>query len=349
VARDLTISIVNHSNPEMLRDCLRSIYAGTKGIEFEIRVVDNATGGGLVDEIRVEFPELVWLFNERRMGFSSNHNQVLASARSRYLCILNDDTIVYAGAMEALVRFMDENAAVGMVGPRTLNGDGSIQNSTFCDKTLFGELLNLCLLPGKLNGMKLGGIDSAQYKDVPANVDWLLGSCILVRESALTSIGLLDDVMSPVANCEEVDWCLRARKAGWDVTFVPSAKITHLGGQSLKSESSGADRFRVEMHRAILAFFRKHRGIFATIGLRAIYVGTLPWNGLMLGQSVLRKRTDKNEAKRAWHTLLGIAGVGLRRLPTPYCTPMLTSKSSRRRARLNRMGARSAVPAGVES
>jgi GT2 family glycosyltransferase len=349
MARDLTISIVNHSNPEMLRDCLRSIHAGTHGITFEVRVIDNATGGRLVDEIRAEFPEVIWLFNARRMGFSTNHNQVLGSARSRYLCILNDDTLVHAGAMAALVEFMDEHPVLGMAGPRTLNRDGSIQNSTFREKTLFGEFLNLCQLPGILNEMKLGGIDRAQYQDVPANVDWLLGACIVVRESALAAIGLLDDVMSPVANCEEVDWCRRARQAGWDVTFVPAAKITHFGGQSLNAPSHVPNGFRVEMHRSILAYFRKHHGIVGAFLLRAIYLGTLPWNGMMLLQSALRKRMDREEAKGTWRTLLGIAGMGVRPLPRPYCTPLLTSKSARRRRPISETDSGAAVPAGFES
>lgn len=309
---DLTISIINHSNPEMLRDCLRTIYATTRAISFEICVVDNATGGRLVDEIQREFPQVKWLFNRQRRGFSANHNQVLSSSQARYICILNDDTILHDGAMDKLVAYLDANPKAGMAGPRTLNPDGSIQNSAFHDKTLITECIGFLILPGFADPLKRRGIDAAQFGEQSANVDWILGACIAVRKQALDHIGMLDDKLSPIANCEEVDWCRRARMAGWQVAFVPQGKIVHFGGQSMKSPRAGADFFRVEMHRAILAYFAKHLGMTRTLLLRAFYIASLPWNGLMLVQSVLRGRTDKTTASASWATLRKIAGVALR-------------------------------------
>jgi GT2 family glycosyltransferase len=309
---DLTISIINHSNPEMLRDCLRSIYAGTHAIAFDVWVVDNATGGRLVDDIRGEFPQVKWLFNQQRRGFSYNHNQVLGATDARYTCILNDDTLVRDGAMDELVRFMDENPRVGMAGPRLLNPDGTIQNSAFHDKSLLGELIDILLLPGFAEPVKRWGIDAAQFGEMPVCVDWILGACIAVRREALQQVGLLDDKLSPIANCEEVDWCRRARIINWDVAFVPSARVLHYGGQSMKQMRPGADGFRVEMHRAIIAYFQKHFGLARTLLLRTIYMATLPWNGFMLAQSVLRGRTNRIEAASAWATLLRIGGVAMR-------------------------------------
>jgi hypothetical protein len=328
---DLTISIVNHSNPKMLRECLRSIYDAAHQTTFHVHVIDNATDRRMVDEIRREFPEVKWTFNQRPMGFSANHNQVLAAAEGRYVCILNDDTVVRDGAMDELVRFMDANPRVGLAGPRLLNADGSIQNSTFHDKTLLGELINIALLPGSANRLKMRGIDGAQFQDQPARVDWLLGACIAARSETVRQIGFLDDALSPVANCEEVDWCRRARQAGWEVAFVPSARVLHYGGQSMKSQGPGADRFRVELHRSILSYFQKHYGRLQTLLLRVIYVATLPWNGLMLAQSVLRGRTDKIEAASMWATFVQIGAVALsppRKLKSPAKNP--ASASARR-------------------
>jgi GT2 family glycosyltransferase len=316
---DLAISIINHSNPGMLRDCLRSIYSATRKIRFEIWVIDNATDQKLVPEIRAEFASVKWLFNSSRLGFSANHNQALAAAQGRYLCILNDDTILHDGALDELVAYMDANPATGMTGPRLLNRDGSIQNSTFRAKTLLGEMIGILQLPGGLNRLKLRGIDPAQFSDAAAKVDWLLGACIVIRRETLDQAGLLDDVLSPIANCEEVDWCDRVRRAGWSVDFVPTARVTHYGGQSLKSDSPGADRFRIEMHRVILGYFRKQRGVCSSLLLRAIYLLTLPWNGVMLWQSALRGRTDKTEARAVWATLLGTGLIALKPLRKPYC------------------------------
>jgi GT2 family glycosyltransferase len=316
---DLAISIINHSNPEMLRDCLRSIYAGTRKISLEIWVIDNATDQRLVREIQAEFPDVKWIFNPARLGFSANHNQALARASGRYLCILNDDTIIHDAALDELVRYLDANPAAGMAGPRLLNRDGSIQNSTFRAKTLLGELIGILQLPGSLNRLKLRGIDPAQLCDHPAKVDWLLGACLVIRRAALDQVGPLDDVLSPIANCEEMDWCDRVRRAGWTVDFVPAARVTHFGGQSLKADSPGADRFRIEMHRVVLAYFRKQHGLLSSMLLRAIFLLSLPWNGVMLAQSVWRARTGRNEAARVWFTLLGIGAVALKPLRKPYC------------------------------
>ncbi len=316
---DLLISIVNHSNPEMLRDCIASIYAATGDIRLEIWVIDNATDRRLVPEIQAEFPAVKWVFNKTRLGFSANHNQMLERGNARYLCILNDDTIIHEGALEKLVHYMDQHPAAGMCGPRLLNRDGSIQNCTFKDKTLGGELIDILQLPGGLSRLKLRGIDPAQFGETCASVDWLLGACIVIRKQALDQVGVLDDVMSPIANCEEVDWCRRVRKGNWSVDFVPQARITHFGGSSLKSDLPGADRFRVEMHRVTIAYFAKQRGLAASVCVRAIYVLSLPWNALMLGQSVLRGRTDSGEARSLWVTLLAIAAMALKPLRKPFC------------------------------
>ena len=334
---DLVISIINHSNPEMLRDCLRSIHASTTSIQFEILIIDNATDQRLVPELQTEFPAIKWIFNQQRLGFSANHNQALSSATARYFCILNDDTLIYEYALEDLVHYLDAHPKAGMAGPRVLNVDGSIQNSTFREKTLLGELIGILQLPGGLNRLKLRGIDPAQFGDQPASVDWVLGACIVIRKEALEQIGVLDDVMSPLANCEEIDWCARVRKAGWTVDFVPSAKITHIGGQSLKSDASGPDRFRIEMHRVTLAYFRKQHGWLSSMVLRWIYISTLPWNGFMLAQSSLRGRIDKREAATTWSTLVGIAAIALKPLRKPYCRmeSSATTRSINGRAPLN--------------
>ena len=128
---DVVVSVVNHSNPDLLADCLRSLHAATRAVSFEVWVVDNATGGRGVDEMRAEFPQVRWLFNAQRLGFSANHNQVLSQAHGRYYCVLNDDTVIYDRALDELVEYMDAHPRIGVAGPRLLNPDGTIQFSTF--------------------------------------------------------------------------------------------------------------------------------------------------------------------------------------------------------------------------
>ena len=309
---DLTISIINHSNPKLLHECLRSLFAVTHDLSLDVWVVDNATGGAGVPEMQAEFPQVRWLFNTERLGFSANHNQVLCQTEGRYACILNDDIVVHAGAFDTLVRYLDENPKVGMAGARLLNADGSLQNCTFRFMTLWSELVGICLLPGPLNALKTVGLDPAQAQDRPALVDWVLGACVVVRDTTLRQIGLLDSKLSPITNTEEVDWCYRARQAGWDIAFCPAAVLTHYGGQSQKFAVTGPDKFRIEMYRTRIAFFRKHYGPVQTLMLRLIYLVTLPWNTLMLSQSALRKTITPEHRREALSILREIAATSLR-------------------------------------
>jgi len=309
---DLVISIVNHSNPELLHDCLRTLYETTRQCTFEVWVVDNATDGRGVEAMRRDFPQVRWLFNSARKGFSANHNQVLRQAQGRYFCIFNDDTIVHEDAFDSLVRFMDENPRVGMVGARLLNADGTIQNCTFRPMSLSGQLFDLVFLPSPLHFLKRKDIDPAQYGHEDARVSWVLGACIVVREETLAEVGLLDEELSPLGNTEDTDWCVRAWQAGWEVAFCPEAVITHLASRSFRPSATGPDKVRIELWRTRVAYFRKHHGRLREWMLRAILVGTLPYNSLVLTQTLLRGRMALPEYRRQLATFLRISEMGLR-------------------------------------
>ena len=309
VQTDILISIVHTSNPDLLINCVRSIFTTTHNISFEVWIVDNATDGTGRHSVSAEFPQVKWLCNSKREGFSANHNQVLSRSTSRYSCIFNDDTLVHEGAFEELVKFMDTHTDVGMVGARLLNSDGSIQDCTFRFMTLFTELVGICSLPRRLCFLKTCGIDKAQFQNQVAYVDWVLGACIVVRDSALKQIGLLDEKLSPIIYSEETDWCYRAHKANWQVAYHPAAQITHYGGQSTKPSNSGVSKVQMELFRTRVALFRKHYGPLQAGLLRLIYTVTLPWNVLMLTQSVLRRQISPEEFKRHLQLVSRVAAM----------------------------------------
>jgi GT2 family glycosyltransferase len=223
------------------------------------------------------------------------------------MCILNDDTIVHEGAFDRMVRYMDEHPEVGMLGAKLENPDGSIQNCTFRFWSLRAEIIAIALLPASMCHLKGDVIDPAQFSDRPAEVDWVLGACMVVRETTLRQIGGLDNELSPVAYMEEVDWCWRAHCAGWKVGYCPSAVVTHFGGQSTKHESAGADRMRVELCRTHVAYFRKHFGGGQALLLRLIYVLALPWNAMMVTQSLLRRRIGMRQYRSTLATSFQVA------------------------------------------
>jgi N-acetylglucosaminyl-diphospho-decaprenol L-rhamnosyltransferase len=309
---DLVISIVNHSNPDLLHDCLRTLFQTTKECTFEVWVVDNATDGRGVEALRRDFPQVRWLFNTGRKGFSANHNQVLSQARGRHYCVFNDDTLVHEGAFDSLVRFMDEHPRVGMAGARLLNANGTLQNSAFREMSLAQALFDICFLPRPLHFLKNVHVDPAQYGYEQARVSCVLGACIVVREECLRQVGLLDEKLSPWGNTEDTDWCVRARKLGWEVAFCPEAVITHLASRSFRPVTTGPDTVRVELWRTRLAFFRKHHCRLYEQLMRLILVGTLPWNAFVLTQSLLRRRLNLEDYKRHLSTFLRISELGLR-------------------------------------
>ena len=173
---DVVVSVVNHSNPDLLSECLRSLHAATRAVSFEVWVIDNSTDRRGVEEMRTEFPQVRWLFNAQRLGFSANHNQVLSQARGRYYCVLNDDTVIHDRALDELVAYMDAHSQIGVVGPRLLNPDGTIQLSTFRFPRLATVLAGLCYLPRRLQRFKERGVDPAHFRDEPSEVDWVLGA-----------------------------------------------------------------------------------------------------------------------------------------------------------------------------
>jgi GT2 family glycosyltransferase len=304
---DLSISIVNHSNPELLRDCIRSIYSTTRRISFDVWVVDNATDGNLVPDIQREFPEVKWLFNSGREGFSANHNKVLASASARYICILNDDTIVRGEAFDELVSFLDTHADVGMVGPKVLNADGTLQDSVFYDVDLLYYFAFSFICPARLVKWRSRRWVhlAAQGKSEPSDVEWLLGACITVRTDALDEIGLLDSDLSPLANMEDVEWCWRCRRAGYRVVYCPGAQLTHFGGMSLRKNTTRVNAVRIEMMRTSIAYLARRYGGLQALLLRVVFVVALPWNLAALAYARMRGKSAgcnwKAEAATHWH------------------------------------------------
>ncbi|MEW5720957.1 MAG: glycosyltransferase, partial [Chloroflexota bacterium] len=131
---DLSVSIVHMYHLAQTLDCLRSIFAGTHKTSLEVFVIDNSCRDGEGQLILAEFPQVILIRNISRAGFSTNHNKALSRATGRYLCILNDDTVVQPGAFDMLVAFMDEHPKVGACGPKLVRPDGSNQPA-FCKFT----------------------------------------------------------------------------------------------------------------------------------------------------------------------------------------------------------------------
>src|SRR6266851_9998007 len=141
ICPDLTVSLVNTNNRELLEACLESLFAQAGcGLDTEIYVVDNVSTDGSAQMVAERFPSVKLICNSKREGFGANHNKVLRIGTGRYFLVLNEDTVILEGALDRLVRFADEHPEAGVVGPRVLNPDGSLQDSCGHFPTFFREI-----------------------------------------------------------------------------------------------------------------------------------------------------------------------------------------------------------------
>ncbi len=284
---DLTISIINTNNRDLLRNCLRSIFENTRRISLEVYVVDNACTDGSAEMVEAEFPQVRLIRNETRLGFCANHNQVLGVGTGRYLMILNEDILVLPEAFDYLVEFMDIHPEAGIAGPKLLNANGSFQAADADFPTLGSEFL----VQVGLSRIRYGPyFPSHECDDEVHAADWVGGACLVIRRETMEQVGLLDEDFFVYS--EETDWCYRAKKAGWQVYYVPQAQIIHLGEQAWKQldglqELRHRTRRRLRLQKSTLLFFRKHYGVFHELVLRfLIWSTSLPkaigWSCLSL-------------------------------------------------------------------
>lgn len=289
-AVDLTISIVNHSNRELLEQCLHSIFENTVRTSIEVFVVDNASSDGSTQLIKEEFPQVNLLINKVVLGFSANHNQVLRKAAGRYSLVLNEDTIVLPEALDKMVELMDTHPQAGAVGCKILNQHGEVQNSCFDFYNLRSVFLDYCLFPGGLIKNRFLGVNEPQHLAHGEKVDWLLGACILLRGDALKEVGLLDD--SFFMYSEEVDWCYRAKQQGWEVLFTPNAQIIHYGGQATRKQEQPV---LPQLYLSRYQFFQKHYGQYSSYLLKTLISMATAWNSLFLFLRFLLRRIKRKE------------------------------------------------------
>jgi GT2 family glycosyltransferase len=250
---DLSILIVNWNTRDLLSQCLFSVYAHPPAGSFEVIVVDNASADGSAAMVRRCFSQITLIENDQNPGFAAANNQAIALSRGRYLLLLNPDTIVYPGALSALITFMDQNPAAGAAGSMLLNPDGSLQPSCHPEPTLTRELWRLFHLD-KLKPYALYPMETWPA-DQPREVDTIQGAALLIRRSVVDEVGLLDDRYFMFS--EEVDWCVRIRRAGWPIYWVPQSRVIHFGGQST---GQVATAMFVQLYRGKLQYFRNHYG-----------------------------------------------------------------------------------------
>lgn len=264
----LSVIIVSWNVKKLLEQCLKSIFETLGSLETEIIVIDNNSSDGSVEMVKEKFPSVVLIENKRNSGYGTANNQGIRISKGKYILILNPDTIIFPDTLNELITFLDQNPKIGAVGPKILNSDGSVQFE--CARnfpTLLTEFFALTTLDKRFPKSRFFGKTLMSYWDHNdrREVNVISGACALIRKSVFNEAGLFDEDFFMYV--EETDLFYRIKKNGWEVYFLPSAKIVHLWGKS--AEQAGY-LMAVEARRSVELFFRKHYGLGVTIAHRAI-------------------------------------------------------------------------------
>lgn len=256
-SRDLSIIIVNWNTCELLRQCLTSL-GPVNHWNWEVWVVDNASTDGSGVMVTQDFPEVKLLLNKTNVGFARANNQGIQASESRYVLLLNSDTIALPETLNQMIQFMDSQPRAGAFSPQLLRLDGSPQSYAFGGDPkliyLLARGLNRLLFHRYLHDWSITAIQE---------VDWVSGACLMVRRHAIDQVGGLDENI--FMYFEDNDWCLRMRQAGWKICYNPQMSIRHVGGQSLAQNPEA----RRAYYRSLNYFYAKHYGLLTQFLLRA--------------------------------------------------------------------------------
>ncbi|HNT26391.1 MAG TPA: glycosyltransferase family 2 protein [Anaerolineales bacterium] len=255
---DISACMVTLNVSGYIRDCLQSLIETSQGLSLEIIVVDNHSTDGTVEILKSEYASQVRLVeNSQNEGFVRPTNQAMRLSGGRYLLWLNPDTIIHPGALQSLVAFMENHPQVGICGPKVLNRDGTMQkpcrrgvSRPWATFSYFSGLWKLFPKSKLFGGYLLNYLD----EDATHACDGVSGSCMLVRREVLDQIGYVDEQF--FAYQDDADYCFQAQKAGWEIFYVPTAQITHFGGQG--GSRSQPYRSIYEWHRSYYLYYRKN-------------------------------------------------------------------------------------------
>jgi N-acetylglucosaminyl-diphospho-decaprenol L-rhamnosyltransferase len=299
---DLSLIIVSWNVANLLRACLDSIYAAPSSITLETIVVDSASKDETVSMIWERYPQVKLLPQSENLGFTRCNNIGLQAANGRHLMLLNPDTEIIGDALMQLVAYLDGHPQVGIVGPHTLNTDGTTQSTKRRFPTMGTGFFESTWLQGYAPKTLMDWYYAADVADNGvAEVDWVQGSALMARREVYEQIGGLDEGFFMFS--EELDWCKRAKDARWGVVYVGTAQITHHGG---KSTEQIASQKHIYYHQSKLSYFRKHHSWRAAQILRSFLLLNYMWQILIEGVKGLvgHKRALRGERIRSYWQVL---------------------------------------------
>jgi len=234
---DLSIIITSYKNPELLKVCIDSIKKNCTFSEYEILVADSATEEKTELMMREDYPEVKFLPFKKNTGFQFLVKSAYEKSSGDFILILNGDIIVKKDSIEKLLNYIKNNPEVGIAGPKLLNFNDTLQFS--CMK--FYKPMTIVYRRTFLGKFQFAQkhLDDFLMKDFDHNsikeVDWLMGSALMVRKSAIQKVGLMDERFRMYF--EDTDWCRRFWENGYKVIFYPESQMYHYHGRGSAGKS----------------------------------------------------------------------------------------------------------------
>ena len=262
----VSIILVNYNGAEVTIECLHSIQNQLQTVPYEVIVVDNASTDQSAALIEKNFPTVALLRQAENRGFGSGNNVGAGVASGKYLFLLNTDTVLTCDILPQLVDAIEQDETIGIVAPKLLNSDSSLQLSTARSISLWGEFQDLKQKHDYQKPRHQSRI-CEQFSE-RQEVDVVIGAALLIRKSLFEELGGFDEAF--FMYFEESDLCQRAKAQGWKIVYVPSVSLIHLGGYSVNKTS---DRLRLEYRRSQIYYYQKHRPFYEQFILRC-YLAT---------------------------------------------------------------------------
>ena len=252
----LSVAIVNWNTTTLLEECLGSLQAFPPSAEHEVIVVDNASDGFDESAFRSRFPHVKLIANTDNAGYAKGNNQAIEASTGEYVLLLNPDTRVTEGALDALIQFMDRHEDAAACGAKLVRPDGSVERSVRSfpyPAAIAFEFLGLSRIAPKSRTFGRYRMSWFSYTE-EAEVDQPMGSCLILRRRVIDEIGPFDESFPIFFN--EVDWLYRAKQAGYKVYFTPAAVVFHHGAAATRL--AGRREMIRESHDSLIRFYAKH-------------------------------------------------------------------------------------------
>lgn len=286
---DVSIIIVSYNTREHTEKCLESVRKYASNVSYEVFVVDNDSKDGSADMIAKEFEWVNLIRLTKNIGFAGGNNVAMKKAKGKYVLLLNSDAFLSENALTNTIDYMDENKRIGILGCKLTNPDGSLQPSARMLPRPLNKILHITGLASHFPESRFFGRVDFSWWDhsTPRSVGWVVGAFFLIRREMIEEIGMLDELY--FLYFEEIDYCLAARKHGWNVVFYPYAQIVHLGGQStVKAHNNVTYKGKQALSIRITSEFRYYRKWYGVFYVLISAFIELYWNLMVLGRNLVR-------------------------------------------------------------